>query len=220
VSTVPDELSSSVALLRLPPVEAIPEPLRGQFVVHVRIAYTGSAADGEALVVPLRAVAAPLIDTVGEMPYTAVASIHNDPTEPGSFTERSALLASLEPATIAALLEHARPPIVAVELRHLGGALGRAPARPSAVGHRDAAFTVFVVGMAGQETQDQQAVLLDALAPWRTGGPFVCFLSGADVDPATVATAYDPADHARLRAIKKVYDPRNLFRVNHNIEPL
>ena len=219
VTTVPDEMSSSVALLRLPPVEALPAALRGQFVVHVRIAYTGSASDGEVLVAPLRAVASPVIDAVREMPYSEVASIHDDPTEPGAYADRTALLRSLEPETVAALLAHAQPPVVVVELRHLGGALGRVPERSSAVGHRDAAFTVFVGGAATQESLSAFDALVGALSPWAASGPFVGFLSGADVGPEVVASAYEPGSYQRLREIKKVYDPRNLFRVNHNIPP-
>jgi hypothetical protein len=108
-ATVPDELSSSFALLRLPPLDVIPEPLRGKFVLHIRIAYTGDAASGEALVRPLREAAPALIDDVREMPYTAVASISNDPEEPGPFVERSALLRSLSPDALDVLLELAGP---------------------------------------------------------------------------------------------------------------
>lgn len=222
-TTVPDDLSSSVALIWMPPFDEIPEPLRGQFVVHVRIAYTGTAADGEALVAPLRAVTTPLIDAVGEMPYSEVASIHNDPTEPAPFLERSALLRSLEPETVAALLEQAQPPLAVVELRHLGGALSRTTDRPSAVGHRYAAFSLFVGGLGVPEIVEavraRQSALVEALSPWRVGGPFVCFLGGADTAPEVAATAYEPADYVRLREVKKAYDPTNLFRVNHNIPP-
>jgi FAD/FMN-containing dehydrogenase len=57
ITTAPDELNSSVALLRLPPLPEVPEPLRGRLVVHVRVCHLGSVSDGERLVAPLRAVA-------------------------------------------------------------------------------------------------------------------------------------------------------------------
>ncbi|MFL6122730.1 FAD-binding oxidoreductase [Actinophytocola sp.] len=225
VNTVPDAMSTSFALLRLPPLEFIPEPIRGKFVLHVRIAYTGR--DGEALVHPLRSAAPTLIDTLDEMPYTSVGSIHNDPTEPGPFVEKSALLREFSAETLKILLDLAGPdveaPLSIVELRHLGGALGRAPERPSAVGFRDAAFSVFI-GTAGlpeliDPAHEYHAHLTDALSPWRIGGPFVSFLSGTDTDPAVVATAYEPDDYKRLRALKSTFDPTNLFRINHNIPP-
>jgi FAD/FMN-containing dehydrogenase len=225
VDTVPDSMSSSVALLRLPPFEAIPEPIRGKFVLHVRIAYTGSAESGTELVAPLRAVAPALIDAVGEMPYTSVGTIHNDPTDPGPFVDRSGLLRSLEPEALKVILDLAGPdvevPLALFELRQLGGALGRVPSRPSAVGFRSAGFSVFVgtpglpelVGPAGELHER----LVEALSPWRVGGPFVSFLSGVDL--GDVASAYEPGDFARLRGLKGVVDPSNVFRVNHNIPP-
>jgi len=225
VASVPNSMSTSFAFLRLPPLEVIPEPLRGKFVLHVRIAYTGD--DGETLVRPLRAAATPLIDAVGEMPYTSVGTIHNDPSEPAPFVERSALLRELSTETLKVLLDLAGPdveaPLTLVELRQLGGALARRPERPSAVGHRDAAYSVFV-GTAGlpelvEPAHECHTRLVDALSPWRLGGPFLSFLSGMDLDPAVIATAYEPADYARLRALKTTFDPTNLFRVNHNIPP-
>jgi hypothetical protein len=227
VTTVPDTMTTSVALIRLPPFEAIPEPIRGKFVLHVRIAFTGSAEEGAALIEPLRAAAPALIDAVGEMPYTAVGTIHNDPTDPAPFVERSALLRVLEPATVKVLLDLAgpdtEPPLAVLELRQLGGALAGPPARPSAVGFRDAAFSVFIGTLGIPEligpAHEFHLQLFEALAPWRVGGPFVSFLSGVDTDPAVVATAYEPADYARLRTIKGTFDPTNLFRINHNIPP-
>ncbi|WP_317891379.1 FAD-binding oxidoreductase [Saccharopolyspora pogona] len=77
---VPDEMTSSVALVPFPDIPALPEPLRGRHVVHVRIAYAGDPAAGEELVEPLRAVGPRLIDSVREMPYREVGSICNDPS--------------------------------------------------------------------------------------------------------------------------------------------
>jgi FAD/FMN-containing dehydrogenase len=227
VGTVPDTMSSSIAMVRMPPFEAIPEPIRGKFVLHVRLAFTGSASEGAALVAPLRAAAPALIDAVDEMPYTSVGTIHNDPTDPAPFVERSALLRVLEPETVRVLLDLAgpdtEPPVAVLELRQLGGALARPPARPSAVGFRGAAFSLFV-GTLGlpelvEPAHEFHHKLTDALTPWRVGGPFVSFLSGVDTDPAVVATAYEPADYTRLQALKRTFDPANLFRVNHNIPP-
>jgi hypothetical protein len=81
-ASLSEEMTASVALLRLSPLDIVPEPLRGTLAVHVRIAFLGSAAEGARLVAPMRQVGPALIDTVGEMPYQAVGSIHADPPVP------------------------------------------------------------------------------------------------------------------------------------------
>jgi UDP-N-acetylenolpyruvoylglucosamine reductase len=223
---VPDEMSSSIALLRFPPFEVIPDPLRGKFIVHVRIAYHGSVADGERLVAPLRAVAPAIIDSVADMPYTNVGLIHNDPTDPAPAHDRNGLLGTLEESTVDTLLRFAGPeaenPLPVVELRHLGGALARPPARPNAISYREAAFSLFTVAVVPPPEVDaikaRQQAFLDALEPWRLGGPFVAFMSLDDA-PEDVAAAYKPDVYQRLREVKAGYDPGNLFRVNHNIPP-
>lgn len=222
VATVPEEMTSSIALLRLPPIDAIPAPLRGKFLVNVRIAYTGDAVDGERLVKPLRDAAPAIIDAVREMPYSEVATIHNDPTDPAPGVERSGLLGSLTPEALDVFFAEATPALTVVELRHLGGELGRAPVRPSPVGFRGAAeFSVFTATAGPPEAltaaRAQGTRLMEALSPWRVGGGFVSFLGGADL--ADVASAYEPDDYRRLRELKGVWDPENVFRINHNIPP-
>lgn len=222
VASAPEEMTSSIALLRLPPIEAIPEPLRGKFLATVRIAYTGSAAEGESLVKPLRDAAPAIIDGVREMPYGEVASIHNDPTDPAPGVERSGLLGSLTQETLDVFFAEATADLTIVELRHLGGALARTPSRPSPVGFRSSAeFSLFTATSGPPEAlaaaRAQGTRLVSALAPWRVGGGFVCFLGAEDV--ADVASAYEPADYQRLRELKGVWDPGNVFRINHNIPP-
>ena len=101
-----------------------------------------------------------------------------------------------------------------VTTRKLGGALGRPPAVPNAVGNRDAAFTLSTLALG-------TTPVLDALAEWSTGGRYVNFLSGPDTaHEEWVRACWTPEAHARLTALKRAYDPQNLFRVNHNIPPV
>ena len=60
--------------------------------------------------------------------------------------------------------------------------------------------------------------LLARMAPWGSGGIYLNFLLG-DTPAEEVRAAYSPDDYARLVSLKVAYDPRNLFRVNHNIPP-
>jgi FAD binding domain/Berberine and berberine like len=223
-ATVPEELTSSVGLIPYPDVPMLPEPLRGRWVAHLRVVYLGDPADGERLVAPLRAVGPRLIDRLGELPYTESGSIHNDPTFPESYYGTNVLLSSFDAVPRIALeLVGADAPVpCVVELRHLGGALARPPAVPSAVGHRDAqAMARVLTPLGGADIDTVKGVhgrFYEALRPWTTGRA-LSFIYGQAATVEQVREAYDPDDYRRLGELKGVYDPGNLFRCNHNIAP-
>ncbi|MFF2522981.1 FAD-binding oxidoreductase [Streptomyces liangshanensis] len=225
-ATAPDALSSSIALLRLPPLPGIPELLAGKFTLHVRISYLGDdTQEAEHLIAPLRAAAPVLLDTLGPMPYEDFAQIHSDPVDPAPFSEYTTLLSALTPGAVDTILEAAGPgadcPVQFVELRHLGGALGR-PA-DNAVGNRNARYALWIVAIGmpgGLAAQDAYAdALLARIRPWSTGGRYLNFIAAHHSSVPDVRTAYDEAAYGRLREVKRRYDPDNLFRLNHNIPP-
>ncbi len=226
-ATLPPQMSASVALLRLPALTTVPEPLRGKLTVHVRIAYLGTATDGARLVAPIRQIGPATIDTVAEMPYQQMGAIHADPPVPAPVYEGSARLSELPAAAVDAILDSAGPyadcPLAIVEVRQLGGALGRAPEVANAVPGRDAAFQVFACGIAGPMEAPFIYASIDevfrGLKPWTIPEGTLNFLSARDIEPGSVAAAFGKDIHDRLTMIKRVYDPGNLFRVNHNIPP-
>ncbi|MET7403473.1 FAD-binding protein [Dactylosporangium sp. NPDC005572] len=227
VKTVPDAMSSSVALLRLPDAPEVPEPLRGKFVTSVRISYLGSEASGGKLVAPLLAAATPIVAAVREMPFSEFGTIHADPVEPLPVFERTALLRELTGETVDQLLAVAGTaapyPITMTEIRHLGGALGRQPAQANAVSNRDAAFTLFVASIGGPADAGAitkaEADIIARMQPWSTGGMFLNFMTSEDSAPDAVQRAYQPAVYQRMAAVKRKVDPTNMFRLNHNIKP-
>jgi FAD/FMN-containing dehydrogenase len=224
-ATVPEAMNSSVALISLPDVPALPEPLRGRHIVHVRIAY---AADdpgvGERLVAPLRAVG-PMNDTLGELAYSEAGSIYNDPVAPGAFEAGTAMLGELDVTTVRAILDlagpHAPVPHI-VELRHLGGRLAHRPVADNAVGNRNARYLFNVVSRLERaditEIRPAHKRMFEAVAPWSTGGRFLNFMNGENAT-GQVRSAYDFEDYQRLTELKAIYDPGNIFRLNHNIPP-
>jgi FAD/FMN-containing dehydrogenase len=226
VDTVPEEMTSSVALLRLPDIDVVPPPLRGKLTLHVRIAYIGEACNGEKLVAPLRAVATPMIDLVRDMPVTESDSIHMDPTDPQPAWHDGRLLSSFPAEAVDALLATAGPdvdvPLIFAEVRHMGGALGRPAAVPNAVAGRDGAFSLFVLGpaMTGLTPAVEAAGtrVIEALAPWQTTGRLYNFLGTTDKGSAAVAAAYRPADAARMQELKDRFDPHGIFRHGHSLQ--
>ena len=58
------------------------------------------------------------------------------------------------------------------------------------------------------------------MRPYAMAGQYVNFLGHDDADAAQKAlAAYGSAKFDRLVAVKRRYDPDNVFRINHNIPP-
>ncbi|NMO55247.1 FAD-binding oxidoreductase [Actinoplanes sp. TBRC 11911] len=225
--TLPESATTSIAVQRLPPVPDLPEPLRGAFVVHVRFANLGSAADGERLFAPIREAAPVLIDAVQTLPYRQNALIHLDPTEPIPYYDRTTTLREITPEVVDALVAFAGPgsgnPLLSIEIRALGGAFDREPAVPDAVPTRGIPYVVFGFGVGGPDQadvlRDWLARLVRTLEPWSASDRrMVNFLSKDEaVTPAEMRLAYGPDRYDRLVRIKRRFDPDNMFRNNHNI---
>lgn len=214
--SLPNEATTSVALLRLPPDPQLPPPLRGRFVVHLRYAHIADAVEAERLLAPMRTTAPVLIDAIGEMPYTAVDSIHMDPTAPMPCHDRGLTLSDFPAEAVDALIAtngaDSGSVLALTEVRLLGGALAKAPAAPNAVAGRDAAYAVYVLGVpAGPPAAlvpGQVDAVVTALGPWRRGG-LLNFLGHAD--PAEAAGLWSETDRQRLHSIALRYDPNGTF---------
>ena len=213
--SMPEEVTTSVALLRLPPVDSVPPPLRGVVSLAVRFGFTGSPEAGEALLAPIRRAAVPVLDSVGPMSYAAVDGIHMDPPDPLPAVTRGSLLRGMPADLVDTLLAVAGPardvPLVAAEVRLMGGALGRPAPVPNVVAGRDAAFSLSVVAPAPppllETAHAVTAGVVSALAPWSTGTSLVNFAGhGDDQD-----SAWTPDVLERLRRVKATVDPHDLF---------
>jgi hypothetical protein len=227
--TVPEQLTSSIGLMVYPRMRAFPEPLRGRYAAHIRIVFNGDPAVGEQLIAPLRAIKPRLIDTVAEMPYTQVGSIYGDPDFSHSCFGNNLLLRELEPSALQTLLDLTGPDAMLpciVDLRHLGGAMSRPPAVPSAVGGRNAQYLLRVLnGIVGPIREDPFAGarpvhqrLLRAFKPWTVGRSLnFVYSDGTPSAPESVREFYDPEAFDCLVRLKAQYDADNLFRCNHNL---
>jgi hypothetical protein len=212
--TLPDEATTSVAVMNLPPLPHLPPAIAGRQTLAVRYAWIGDPESGAAYLAELRDSAAALLDTVGPMPYSAIGRIHADPVDPMPVSSRSALLGELPEEALDALMdavgEHG--PHTIVELRALGGAIARAPQHPSAVCHRDAGFQLFMSGVPvpdGTALSAHANSVLAALGPWTMPGLLPNF--AASDDPATIARSYDPDTRQRLATLADRYDPDHVL---------
>lgn len=226
--TVGEEMTSSIGIQRLPDIPVLPEPLRGGFVIHLRIGYLGSAADGAELIAPLRAAAPVLIDLVGEKPFTAIGEVHLDPVDPMPYFDRSVCLSEFSEKTAQAFVELTGPQsgctLANVEIRVLGGAFDREPVVPNAVSSRGLPYAVFAFAVGAPDQEEtlraDLARVVDGLTPWAAERNMVNFLSPDEAtDVEGMRAVYGAERFDRLAAVKKRYDPANVFRFNHNITP-
>lgn len=221
----PETMISSFAALRLPPLPEVPEPLRDVFTVSLRIAYTGTAEDGERMIAPLRAVAPAVLDTVADMPYAEVAPIYNEPTDPVPYYERGVMLREFPAEAQDKMVELVGPDsntaMLMAELRALGGAWDREPAVPNAVATRGLPYLLLGVQVGPlseeQRLKESVAALLDGMEPWQGDRRMVNNLAPEEATDAVAI--YGPERYERLARVKKTYDPTNMFRINHNVVP-
>ncbi|MEU6392728.1 FAD-binding protein [Streptomyces sp. NPDC046939] len=218
-ATVPGTLTSSLAALVYPDLPQLPPHLRGQYVVSVRIAFTGSAEEGERLVAPLRAALGPAVtDTLRAMPYGESPTIHNDPAFPHAYYGDSVFLSELDVTAAAELLALCGPAadsMHVVQLNHLGGALAR-PA-PNAVPHRDAGWLVRILSPLDGSSKDAARAhhtrAFGTVAPHTLGRSLNFAFGGGD----RADGLYDAGTRKRLADLKAAYDPANLFRRNYDL---
>jgi len=217
---VPEEMTSLGRLLNVPPLEQIPEPLRGRSFVVVEAAWLGDETGGSEHLAPLRELE-PEMDTFATIAPPGLAALHNDPPEPVPNAADGMLLDYLSADAIGALVATAGPdsPLLSVEVRHLGGAAGRADPEHGVMAAIDSPYALFAVGMAANPNM-KQAVLqrLDdvqaALEPW-DAGRFLNFTER----PGETSRMFSDDSYRRLRKVKSKYDPDNIIQANHEIPP-
>lgn len=217
--SLPEAATTSAAIQQLPPMPGVPEPLAGTMTLSVRYVWTGDAAEGEALLAPLRAVTPAILDSVGEHPFAAMGLVHAEPVDPMPVHFDGLLLSSLTSAGVDALLAAAGPdsgsPQLIVELRQLDGAVGRPASAPDCVPLRGvAAYNLAVIGVPMPPDPSSIAVhatsVLDAVSEWSAGRTLPNFAAGAG--DARMRRSYDEATLARLTELARRYDPQYVLR--------
>ena len=167
----------------------------------------------------LRGIGTVVGDEAAVVPYAEVLEDHEMPDGMG-VAMRNALVPDLSDACLDAALALTVQVPTALVLRGLGGAVGWVPRDATAFAHRDAEAMVVAARMAPPgapvPTLDGPGDDWEAVACHGTGA-YVGFLDEAH--PQAVASVYPPATYARLAAVKRAYDPDNLFRRTHNVPP-
>jgi FAD/FMN-containing dehydrogenase len=226
IRTAPREYGGFPAFQIAPPLPFVPENRVGEPFVAVVSCWTGPVEEGERLIEGFRAVARPVAEHIGEMPYAALNSAFDGLVPPGlQHYWKAAYVRELTDEAIAVHMEYGpKVPTVnsTVHLYPIDGAVHDVPADATAFGHRDANFAPVIAGMWPDPADNERNTrwvrdYYAAIAPHSEAGGYVNFASPDDYDK--VADNYG-ANYRRLAEVKRRYDPDNLFHLNQNIRPL
>jgi hypothetical protein len=219
---VPEEVSSMVRMMNLPPIPDVPEVIRGKKFLQITAAIMGTKEEGEAAIGPLRKIGEPLMDTFDQIPATGLLRIAMDPEPPVPGLGHHSVLSELTDEAIDAFYEAAGPesdsPLLLAELRHLGGALARPAENGGALDKLDAEFAMLGIGMlmdpAMRDPIDGQLdKLVDAIKPWAAA---VGYFNYAE-RPSDVEAILPAETCQRLAQVKRSWDPEHLIRANHSV---
>ena len=215
---LPDEAEAYAALLTAP---------QGMPVAALLLGYNGPIAEGEKVLAPARRFGKPVADVVGPMPYGARQRMLDEPNAIHGLQRywRSAFTEQISDGLIDVMVEGASSfssPMSALLFFNIHGAATRVSPAATAFAPRRAQWDFDAIGQwadAGESTKHIAWVraLWSKLEPHLQGSAYVNHLA-ADDRPEKVRASFGE-NYGRLRALKAVYDPKNLFRVNANIAP-
>jgi FAD/FMN-containing dehydrogenase len=219
-------LGTAPALITAPPAPFVPEHLHGRRTVGMFVCWSGDPAEGEEACAPLRALAALAVDGVGPMPYTDVQRLV-EPVSPWGLREywKAENVRELSDAAIDVLVaahDACPSPLSTIVVEPKGGAIADLPEDATAIGGRDAAHTWYVFGGWDDPADDEANIawtrgVARSMAPFGMPAIALNFLDGDEA--ARAPRAFGAEKYARLRRVKRTWDPENVFRSNANVAP-
>ena len=220
----PDELSTILNVMVAPPMPFVPAEFHGKLIAMALMAYAGDAEAGERVFAPFRALATPLADMIRPMRYPELY-----PPEEGEYhpiaAGRNFFMDAFDQRAADVVFDYLQQDtgaqMTVAQIRVLGGAMARVPAGATAFAHRTRRLMVNVAALYArpEDAATHEAWVDEFAAALRqdSTGVYVNFMG--DEGAARVREAYPGATWDRLAAIKRRYDPTNLFRLNQNIVP-
>jgi FAD/FMN-containing dehydrogenase len=221
----PDELTCWFVMRLAPPLPTIPAEVHGTPILALAVCHCGALADGERLAKPIREFGRSVADMMAPHPYAAWQTALDPLLAPGARNYwKSNEFTEVTDGLIDMLVDHALrlpDPQTEIAVAQLGRAVGRVASDATAYGHRDGQYVMNAHGRWADPAKDEACIewargLYRATLPHATGSVYVNFMTEEEGD--RVKAAYG-ANYPRLAALKKKYDPNNVFRMNQNIRP-
>lgn len=206
-------------------VDIVPAP-DGQRVIALEICHCGARADAERELAALRKIGTAVQDSLGRAPYTELQSrIDKDYPAGRGYYLKSGFIAEISKNLIERVVDHleaAPAPRCLASFIQMGGAISRVKPDATAYWHRNAGHSVLLAGF-WDRPEDADAPRAWVKTGWERLEPltdgFYVNLIAPDEDERRVRNTYG-SNYDRLAALKRKYDPMNLFRRNANVRPL
>jgi FAD/FMN-containing dehydrogenase len=223
-----DEVTTRAVYWSLPASDQLPPPVQGKDVFLVAALYAGDKKEGQQLIDEFRHLGSPLFDMTEYIPtYRAFQSGFDALQANLHAYWKSMYLDELNDDALAFIHERAmaRPdPSVLIEIPIMGGATAAVGADATAFGDRSAPFMLSFNGATYDpakfnEMRDWIRAAIEAARQLDGARGAYLNFSGDEATDERVVQQQFGGNLDRLRAIKKQYDPANLFRINNNIKP-
>jgi FAD/FMN-containing dehydrogenase len=224
-ATAPDEVSTLIAVGQIPAVDLFPAEIHMRPFVLFGGVYAGPVEEGKRVLQPMISLAKPLVDHSGVMPYVDAQKMFDEDYPNGMrYYWKSLNLTSLDDDVIDVIVKHARKqpsPLSTIDVWHVGGAVARGG--DGAFYGRHAAFLLSPEANWEDPADDEaniswlRALIADA-EQFSDGSRYLNFAGFQEEGDEMIRSAFGP-NYERLVAVKKAYDPGNLFRLNQNIKP-
>jgi len=223
--SAPDELSVWAVLRKAPPLPFLPQSAHGTDVVIFALVHSGHVEAGERAAAPVLKFGDPIASALGPTPYAAFQSAFDPLLAPGArnYWKSNNFSAMGDEALDLLIAAAVRSPGPQCEIFvvHLGGAMARVKTDATAYAGRDARYVVNLHGRWSEPSDDASVRAwarrtFEESTQYASAGGYVNFLT--EDEGERVMASYGP-NYPRLRALKRRYDPGNLFRMNLNITP-
>ena len=201
----------------------------GDPVIALIAVYNGPVDEGERVLAPLRSFSRPIMDTFAMTPYRKIQTLFDAGTPAGlRYYWKSSFLNRLPEEALEIVIEQARvrpSPLSKIFLEFMGGAFSRVPREATVFDHRTSPYNLLIIGSWEDSSQDDvnrswARASWQMMQPHASEGVYVNYLgTEADEGGNRVPAAYGPGKLEKLVALKRKYDPTNLFRMNQNISP-
>lgn len=227
LQTATRDISINMECITMPPEPMAPPHLAGRNIVMMTgIHAGGDFKKAERDIAPLRRLATPILDLCGPTDYAALHHMLDPMIRNGRPAYAQSLYVAQYSEAVADVVETAvrqAGPFAMTMVWGLGGAVADVPADATAFGDRGAACIVMFDATVDRVSDlppyiDWIKASCDALRPHAYNGGTYLNLAGLEEDISAVRSSTYGKNDAKLLALKKLYDPENVFRFNVNIQ--